>query len=202
MNFVLELKPHEEDCLFIVGHSGLIHNHAEYISKTLAIFEPLEGLQDDRAVVLVCAMIVENYLDQYIESFIPRYNLLKNENAFFFSWKIQLARSLCLCPNHIFNSIDLIREIRNEFAHNLNIKTLKELDKSDIDSLLDHAKKFTDGPEYEIQKKMRLYKSLFISLATNIAVDLDGYGLLISELNEHIRADGIYNILNQQIDSQ
>ena len=109
MNFVPELKPHQDNHLFNEVHSGVIDDHAEFVSKTLDLFDPIEGLQDDRAIVLVCVMIVENYLDQYIDSYLPAYNLLKQERAFYFSWKTLLARSLNLSPTHLFNSIDLIR---------------------------------------------------------------------------------------------
>ena len=85
-------------------------------------------LDDDRLIALIGALIVENAVEAYLSAAMLGYKKeLSGSKDFFFSWKIAVAKSLRFCPTKILTCADVIRQIRNEFAHNLGIKDFVEL---------------------------------------------------------------------------
>ena len=110
--------------------------------KTLPFMEipkHFRMLDDDRLTALVGALIVENSLETCLSASLLGYKKeLFGSKDFFFSWKIAVAKSLRFCPNKILTCADVIRQIRNEFAHNLGIKDFVEL-KSVSQKRLDDA---------------------------------------------------------------
>jgi hypothetical protein len=94
---------------------------------------------DNRAVALVGALVVENAIDGFLGAHIPAFRKLQENRDFTFSLKTELARALELCPHRLFDSANGIRQIRNDFAHDLSIsafaqckkwKTIKSLRKT------------------------------------------------------------------------
>lgn len=83
-------------------------------------------LADERAVVLVGALCVEDSLDGLIWAFFPKSKSLLKNRDFSFSLKIDIVRSCKLIPSRILSDCDLIRRLRNDFAHHLNMKTLSD----------------------------------------------------------------------------
>lgn len=105
-----------------------------YSNELPELFEKVEELHDHRLLSLVTALIVENRLDKLLDAHCPRYNRLIEASQFTFSIKIRMLEALCLIPYTITEACNILREIRNEFAHNLE-KT-----------------KFSDLPEKEFKK--------------------------------------------------
>jgi len=91
------------------------------------LFRQTEGLNDDRLLAIVTALIVEDRLDAVLGSFLPRYARLTEKTEFTFSIKIALVEALGLIPPNIPAAASIIRKIRNEFAHHLEIKAFTEL---------------------------------------------------------------------------
>jgi len=94
----------------------------------------LNKTYDNRAFSIICALIIEDELDNFLASWIKKYNYLKNKKDLTFSFKIDLAISLKLIPIKILNAIEPIRKIRNIFVHNINISTFKQVKEFDYKS--------------------------------------------------------------------
>lgn len=156
----------------------------EFVSDVRGIFERLSGLKEDRAIVLVAALFVENALDEYLTSIISDFPKIRDKKNMTFSLKIDLAKSLNLSPSHIFNCAHKIREIRNEFAHNIEIETFSDLVINHYDSIKAHLsnyvkdeKSFADFDFYGI----------FRDVTQNTVLNLKIYAWNNQKMNEYIR---------------
>jgi hypothetical protein len=96
-----------------------------------ALFGKTAGLQDDRLLALITALIVEDRVDAALRSFLPRYQRLIKYSEFTFSMKIAVAEALGQIPPKILSAATVVRKIRNAFAHNLEIESLNAL-KADL----------------------------------------------------------------------
>ncbi|MBP1311725.1 hypothetical protein MHH57_05570 [Paenibacillus sp. FSL H7-0442] len=99
----------------------------EISSKNLEALVHIIPLKDDRLLLLTGALIIENSIDNYLSDFMSGYNALKENRDFSLSMKIGLAKALALCPSKIFNYCNIIRLMRNDFAHNLQAKEIEGL---------------------------------------------------------------------------
>jgi hypothetical protein len=90
-------------------------------------YKRVNETKDERSFVLLMAMVVEFHLDSVIKAFFPKHVILLENLSFTFSLKIDLIKSLVIIPESVITFTDLIRRIRNEFAHNINIDKLEEL---------------------------------------------------------------------------
>ncbi len=76
-------------------------------------------MNDHRLLAIVTALLVENRVDKVNSMFLPKYNKLSETSQFTFSMKIRLLESLDFIPPSITQAAHYLRDIRNEFAHNL-----------------------------------------------------------------------------------
>ncbi|CAH1070285.1 conserved hypothetical protein [Candidatus Nitrotoga sp. 1052] len=107
---------------------------------------------DDRSMVLVSAMVCETYIDLLLAILLPKYSrLLDGAGNFTFSTKIKLLDSFEIIPSHLTRAADLVRQVRNEFAHNLEVSSLSDVDPKifrKLRGLYDERKIRTDiGPD-------------------------------------------------------
>jgi hypothetical protein len=144
-------------------------------------------LDDDRLIALVGALIVENSLETYLSASLLGYKKeLSGSKDFFFSWKIAVAKSLRFCPNKILTCADVIRQLRNEFAHNLGIRDFvyqKGLDYAFL-SIVD-----------ETPRKERTMREKFVLLSINTAEALFVYTKDVQLLNSFLRSDSFHSSL-------
>jgi len=95
-----------------------------------AALDHLAATKDERALVIVGALLVEGSIDDLLHTIMPGYKALRKKD-FAFSTKIELARALRLCPNSVFNAADTVRAMRNAFAHNLPVDAINKLPERD-----------------------------------------------------------------------
>jgi len=93
------------------------------------ITKEFESINDHRSLALVGAMLVENKIDELIKSYIPGFESITNKDVTF-SFKIELAKAFKLIPSKILNGIEPIRQIRNGFAHKLELKSFEDYNQS------------------------------------------------------------------------
>lgn len=151
------------------------------LEKTL---ERYKSTSDDRALALVCALAIENELDEVLKAWIPTYKILLEEKGFDFSSKINLAKALKLIPGKILNGIEPIKKIRNIFAHNLDIETFKMIEETDKELIASvHNKMKTFIPDWkEGNPRLAIFE-----LTVLIVLGLHLYSKKIEILNKHIR---------------
>ncbi len=151
------------------------------------LFKKTEGLADDRLLALVTALIVENRLDVLNRAFLPRYDRLADaKNEFTFSLKTRLAETLAMVPTRILTAAHIIRGIRNDFAHNLDLERFDQLDSKLLRKLTGLRSEVYGqfGPE-DLKPKESL-KAEFSALAFFCIVGLEAYADNLATLRRKI----------------
>ena len=159
------------------------------------IFAPVSALNDDRLLVLVGALVVENTLDELLGAIMPGYKTLRDKKDFTFSMRIEIARALQLIPTRILNCADFIRDLRNDFVHDLSVKGFEDLEQSKIQSLHDRLSGFTPQKFDKIAEAFRM-------LVSYNAIALYGYAIHVSRLNDFIRSTKFGESLKAFVESK
>ena len=141
-------------------------------------------ITDDRLVALVAALCVEGAVDALLEAMAPGVATLKNDTDFKFSVKIKFARSLQLLPARVLTACDLVRQIRNEFAHNVALRRFEDLEAKFQNRLAPYVWEFNKAA-YDPNAPQRLFKDLvgFILMALRI------YTEQVSRLRSYVSTD-------------
>lgn len=111
-----------EEVLFrqMVGFGGAVALAEKVAARNAAVIASAEATGDDRSLVLVGAMLIEQDVESLLRILIPGYNKLVEHNNFTFSMKILLLRSFKAIPNRLILLADGVRNLRNTFAHDLS----------------------------------------------------------------------------------
>jgi hypothetical protein len=190
-----------EDFIFSkLNNVAPVFPDGELIRTTL---DHLAEAKEDRALVIVGALLLEAGIDDLLHTLIPGYKALRNNRDFSFSAKIELARSLKLCPDTVFNGADTIRQIRNAFAHDLSVKSLSKLPKQEgkpkdlIASMRHHYMQYSDlGFEAG-------YEATAFSILIRCMVEtIYWYRVQTWLLNEFIRSEELLPALNAFCDKR
>ncbi len=163
-----------------------------YLSKVQEYINKVGDYGDDRLLALVADLLVESTVDNYLSEIMPNYNKeLSDNKAFTFSLKIDIAMALRFSPKRYFEAAHIIRKIRNEFAHNLNITTFHDLKPELINKfecVFDRCLPFS---ETTYPTTARKYKAL-----TRITViSFFMYARHLRLLNAYLRDDSFYENL-------
>lgn len=150
----------------------------------------VKELNDDRLLVLIGALLVENSVDELLSAIMPGYKSLRDNRDFTFSMRIEIARALQLIPSRILSCADFIRKVRNEFAHNLSIDSFSELNPSYLSSLRGRLREFTkDQPE---KSDAESFKGLVFLTALGIY----GYNFHVEMLAKFLRDSSFIEALH------
>ncbi len=169
-------------------------HEADLNSKTQELLNEYACLQDDRLLALVGGLCVEKAIDDLLANFIPGYRKLRDKHDFTFSLKIALARSMRLIPSRFFTYCDLIRQIRNEFAHHLEYRSLSQLKPVIVSKLPIYLRHFSDM-DLDEENHTGLFKDLLVNC---IAV-LYLYGIEVVELRKYMETDEFLRSLNEHV---
>lgn len=113
-------------------------------------FQRLNKIKDDRSFVILAATVLEYQVERFLKLFIPEYQILITLNTSF-DFKLKIVRAFKLIPPQIINTAELIKNIRNEFAHNQDLDDFNDADKSSIlKSHLDLLDKYWNKYEDEM----------------------------------------------------
>jgi hypothetical protein len=148
----------------------------------------LHMLDDDRLIALVGELIVENTVENYLCASGKGYEREFSKSNF--SLKLRSAKSLNLSPSKIFDCVEVIRLIRNDFAHNLDIKNFDSI-RTDLIKELDKALFSINHPMTE-EKDLR---SKFVMLTFDTAAALTIYTKDVRLLNSFLRSDSFQKSL-------
>lgn len=119
--------------------------------KTLEeALEHLEKTEDERALVIVGALLLERAIDELLSAYIPGYEELSEDRDFSFSMKIKIAKAVNICPLELLKGADVVREVRNAFAHDLSVVTLSKV--------LKKNKNLTEALRYRIRQCANIEK--------------------------------------------
>jgi hypothetical protein len=152
----------------------------------------IENLKDDRLYALVAELLAENAVNIYLSEIMPRYKQeLADKRDFTFSLKIIIARELRFSPARYFNGADILRKVRNEFAHNLEMETFECL-KSDL--IKDMRKVLSTYREMS-QPFNGSIREIFTVLTHTTVMGLLTFAKHVHSLNSYLRDEGLYDNL-------
>jgi len=152
------------------------------------LIKKISKISDDRAIALVGALVIENLIDALLQAILPKYSIL-NTRDFSFYHKIKLCKALSLIPNTYLNGAIVIKDIRNDFAHDLNITSFNDLEPTLFQSIKDHLINRSIYGGYET------INDLYIKFIQNTAVVLFMYQKKLEIFNKFIRQKNISEIL-------
>jgi hypothetical protein len=88
----------------------------------------MQNYEDERSMVLLAALASEAVIDKLLAAIIPGYVAeLRDQRDMPFSLKIKLLKALAIVPKHLTGAADLVRGVRNKFAHQLTVEKLDDL---------------------------------------------------------------------------
>ncbi len=152
-------------------------------SKIDSQLDRIWELKDDRLLVLVGALIIENAVDDLLSSWMPNYNTLTQNRDFSFSLRIEIARSMRLIPSRILGCADMVRKIRNEFVHSLDLDEFARLETPMRNSLRGSVKDFKLGSDNGITDA-----EIFQNVVTFTSIALYAYAEQVRRMNEYVRS--------------
>ncbi len=120
----------------------------------------------------------------------PGYKSLRDNRDVTFSVRIELARALRLCPSRFFANADVVRRVRNDFAHDLSVDTFAKLPPGRVQSMRDSLSKFNP---YDVPGKSDA--EVFETFVVLLVLALQVYGIHVSRLNEFIRSKELFPVL-------
>lgn len=93
-------------------------------------FERLNEINDDRSFVILACSVMEYQIDRFLKTFIPKPEILITDYTNLNN-KILIIQAFNLIPHHFVQIMNTVKNIRNDFAHNLNIDSFLDSEKSE-----------------------------------------------------------------------
>lgn len=162
------------------------------------LLKKVEGMNDDRLLAIVTALLIEDRLDKLLSLFLPKYSKLLEASDFSFSMKINLLEALNFVPLCITTSAHCIRKIRNEFAHNLNKVNFSSIDDKFTRPLYSLCR--TAYRKYPDRQTCDSLLDAFKKLSLFCIWELDKYTINIIVLRREISKEDFINYLAQIVD--
>lgn len=179
---ILHFEGHEKDVLFHQIKKWCLNANApkELQDTIIEILKNVGGIKEDRLLVLVGSLLVENAIDNYLSAILPDFESLRIRSFFV---KINLANSLRLSPSNFFSCAHRIREVRNDFVHDLSIDSFDKLLPKRIDSLSSNLRSF--DPSANLISASDIFRNVIIFLTMGLQL----YATHVRLLNDFIRSD-------------
>lgn len=178
----------------LFSSSRLSKEFEEMRSKIAVYFQHVVESKDDRLLALVADLLLENTVDNYLSAIMPAYqeNITKSkEDNFSFYNKISIAKALKLTPSKFLDGANLVRKIRNEFAHNLETKTFDALEPKLIIKIENILKTYYPTKSQTEKSIQEQFKSLTMNTYIALNATIDN----IRILNSFIRDNSFYHSL-------
>lgn len=168
---LLNIAGPEGDTLFWHAVEYLVADKQAELQNALdETWKHYESITDERLMAIVGALCVEEAVQSVLQAFAPGVKTLEDDSAFSHSMKIKVTRSLKILPARILTACDLVRNIRNAFAHNLELKAFGDLDERRFLSKLEPAVRAFNTSERDGTDHAKLFRALisFILLALQV----------------------------------
>jgi len=122
-------KAQENDSCLFQEQFELWENPLKNRQELPEWYDRLNKLEDDRSFVILSVTIIEYQIDKFLETLIPKSQILITDKTGIFQ-KIKTIEAFNLIPNHFIEMIDIMRIIRNDFAHNFEIDNFEDFKKT------------------------------------------------------------------------
>lgn len=123
------------ESLFIEPFFDKLKGSLEETFELPHLFRRIEKAGDERSLAIMTALIVENRVDEILRVFMTGYDDLAKNKDFTMSMKTGLLSAMRMFPKHIIACADVVRQIRNDFAHNLEKESFDNVERKYLDKL-------------------------------------------------------------------
>lgn len=181
---VVDITGPEGASLFWHAKLWLVADAMKDVQEDLdATWKHYKDIKDERLLALVGALCVETSVDRVLRSFAPGFTAYSEDVDFTFSVKLKVLRSLKPLPARLMTSCDLIRQIRNKFAHDLSMKALVDLDPKLLNRLTTQVQEFNPAPRDPVD-----YERQFRDLAGFVMMGLNIYATQLHALRQFLES--------------
>jgi hypothetical protein len=153
------------------------------------LIKNVRGIQDDRLLVLVGQLLVENCLDEFLTCFLGGYSATRDKRDFTLSLRIAVAKGVRFMPCRILNDVDFIRKLRNSFVHDISLAALGDIGDARLRSLDDRLR------HYDLHAGTSVADS-FASLVLAAGTGLVAYTYLAREFDAFVHSPGFKDHLH------
>jgi len=154
---------------------------------------------DERSKVLLAALASEAVVDKILGVFMPLYQPLRRTNIYL---KIQILEALALVPKHLTDAADLIREVRNQFAHKLTVEKLSDIDDGPRGNVVVKMQRYCVQLGIESEAKLHDRTFIFETIAEIATTGLWTYLPLVRDLNSVVRDHALEKQLRLQAEKR
>jgi len=198
-NFAIKIIP-DKNAVFSHLLGSLFNDDVKrkLTREHLNVLDKVSKLGDDRLVAMTGELLVENAVDSVLQAFMPTFKETFKRPSFY--TKIEFARALTLCPSHLFDSAHSIREIRNDFAHNLEVANFSMVSPKRIEKLRAQYRLYDwyTPPRIDSMNTAQV----FIGLTYEISIVLHAYALQTAILRRYLHDEGFQKLLENFCASQ
>ncbi len=182
---MIDISGPKNESLFYEAKSWLVATKIEDIQARLDERWQYYGkVKDDRLVAVIAALCIESSIDALLTAVAPGFQQYIKDIDFTFSIKIRMVRSLRLLPSRILNACDLIRQIRNEFAHNVDKKQFEDLGDKYLTKLEPYVRAFNTA-----QRNPKEVQTLFKDLVGFTLIALIVYTKQVLRLRCYVEGE-------------
>lgn len=184
---IVDITGPEGETLFWHLKGWLVARREHQIQARLdEMWAHYKEIADDRLLVVVAALCVEESVNALLQAIAPHFDQCLEDTDFTFSLRIRVARTLRLIPSRILTNCDLVRQIRNEFAHHLDVRAFGQLDpKKHLQKLLPYVAAFSTAP-----RDASNHSQLFRDLVGFTLAALEAYTQQVTLLRKYLDTVG------------
>lgn len=174
------------ETIFHVPISDLIAGMEDQLMPdgVLSTVNRMENYGDDRSRALLAALASEAVINKVLEALMPNHRrLFGAERSPAFSVKIKVLEALAVIPLHLTEAADIVRNVRNSFAHQLTVEKLGYLDGKIKRKIKAYYSRRQIPPEEDRDD----LPYIFDQIARIATIGLSAYLPLVRDLNDSIR---------------
>lgn len=93
-------------------------------------FQRINSIDDDRSYIILAASVLELRIEKFLFEVFPNPKVLIDSRTSFYR-KLEFVKAFNFIPTHFIEIADILRQIRNDFAHSYVVDSLSEADKID-----------------------------------------------------------------------
>ena len=163
-------------------------------NKLPDLFNKVRNSGDDRSRTILLNLILEHLTDILLGHLVKNYEKFTRDNRPSFFLKLSLLSSFELIPDQVFGSINCLREIRNKFAHQLEITSFADLD----DKIISKINQTVKSASYDTQEIPETIDKKISRIEFHAVVGLDSYEPNLRLLGDQINSEGFRERLDQE----
>ena len=174
------------ETIFYMAISDLVAGMEDQLSPdgVLSTLNRMANFGDDRSRALLAALASEAVIDKALEALMPKYaKFFGGDRSTALSMKIKMLEALAVVPSHLTEAADIVRGVRNSFAHKLTVEKLGDLD----EKVKGKMKAYYSRRKISPSDKRDDLPHVFDQIAWVATAGLSAYLPLVRDLNDTIR---------------